>query len=135
MLRPAQVCGALLAALEAAEGRRRSRKRDQTPDGIGLTIKRELLHRAVQENPNPEAFEEWLLHTALACAPQSSGAVTAMARAIYDEWKLAHSMNEFKMCLNQGPRWREELAHGQSQGRACNDDVVVAAPLPTKRME
>jgi hypothetical protein len=101
-LRPAQVCGALLAALEAAEGRRRSRKRDQTPDGIGLTIKRELLHRAVQENPNPEAFEEWLLHTALACAPQSSGAVTAMARAIYDEWKLAHSMNEFKIWLDSG---------------------------------
>ena len=56
----------------------------------------------MQENPNPEAFEEWLLRSALACAPQSSGAVTAMARAIYDEWRLAHSMNEFKTWLDQG---------------------------------
>jgi len=101
-LRPAQLCRALLAALEASEGRRRKRKRDQTPDAIGLTIKRELLLRAVQENPNPEAFEEWLLHCALACAPQSSGAVSAMARTIFDEWSLAHSMNEFKIWLDSG---------------------------------
>ena len=101
-LRPAQVCGALLAALEAAEGRRRSRKRDQTPDGIGLAIKRDLLQRAVQDDPNPEAFEEWLLQCALACAPESSGAVSAMARAVFDEWSLAHSMNEFKTWLDQG---------------------------------
>ena len=100
--RPADVCKALLDALEAAEGRRRKRKRDQTPDAIGLSIKRTLLARAVEDDPNPEAFEEWLLHTALACAPQSSGAVTAMARAIYDEWKLAHSMNEFRIWLDSG---------------------------------
>jgi hypothetical protein len=25
-----------------------------------------------------------------------------MARAIYDEWRLAHSMNEFKTWLDQG---------------------------------
>ena len=65
MVRPAEVCAALLAALEAAEGRRRSRKRDQTPDAIGLAIKRELLERVVQEDPDPEAFEEWLLHCGL----------------------------------------------------------------------
>jgi hypothetical protein len=103
MLRPAEVCGALLAALEAAEGQRRKRKRDQTPDAIGLAIKRELLHRAVQENPNPETFEEWLLRCAQGCsAPESAGAVSAMARAIFDEWSLAHSMNEFKIWLDSG---------------------------------
>lgn len=101
-LRPAQVCGALLAALEAAEGRRRSRKRDQTPDAIGLAIKRELLQRAVQDDPNPEAFEEWLLRCAPACVPESAGAVSAMARAIFDEWRLAHSLDEFKNWLDQG---------------------------------
>ena len=101
-LRPAQVCAALLAALEAAEGRRRSRKRDQTPDAIGLAIKRELLERAVQDDPNPEAFEEWLLHCVPVCAPQSAGAVSAMARAIFDEWRLAHSLDEFKSWLDQG---------------------------------
>jgi len=103
MVRPAEVCGALLAALEAAEGRRRSRKRDQTPDAIGLSIKRELLQRAVRADPNPEAFEEWLLRTGQECgAAESAGAITAMARAIFEEWKLAHSMNEFKTWLDRG---------------------------------
>jgi hypothetical protein len=102
MIRPAEVCRALLAALDAAEGLRRNRKRDQTPDGIGLAIKRDLLQRAVRENPNPEAFEEWLLQCALACAPESAGAVSAMARAIFEEWRLAHSLNEFKDWLDQG---------------------------------
>jgi hypothetical protein len=93
----------LLAALEAAEGRRRRRKRDQTPDAIGLTIKRDLLQRVVQEDPNPEAFEAWLLHCVQSCsAPQSAGALSAMARAIFDEWRLAHSMNAFKHWLDQG---------------------------------
>jgi hypothetical protein len=101
--RPAEVCAAMLGALEAAEGRRRSRKRDQTPDGIGLAIKRDLLQRAVRENPNPEAFEKWLLHCVLPCgSPESSGAVSAMARAIFEEWKLVHSMNEFKNWLEYG---------------------------------
>jgi hypothetical protein len=102
-VRPAEVCGALLAALEAAEGRRRSRKRDQTPDAIGLALKRELLQRAVQEDPNPEAFEEWLLRCAQGwSAPESVGAVSAMARAIFEEWSLAHSVKEFKNWLDRG---------------------------------
>src|SRR2546425_831530 len=48
-LRPAEICKALLAALEAAEGRTRKRKRDQTPDTIGLSIKRSVLARAGEE--------------------------------------------------------------------------------------
>ena len=67
ILRPVAVCKALLTALEASEGRRRSRKRDQTPDGIGLTFKRELLEQAVSDDPEPEAFEQWLLR--LHCHP------------------------------------------------------------------
>ena len=78
--RPAEICGALLAALEAAEGRRRNRKRDQTG----------------------QPFEEWLLQCALACAPESAGAVSAMARAIFEEWRLAHSLHEFKNWLDEG---------------------------------
>jgi hypothetical protein len=101
-LRPGEVCRALLAALEAAEGRRRSRKRDQTPDAIGLSIKRELLGRAVQEDPDPEAFEGWLLQCGLTCGPESAGATLAMARAIFEEWRLAQSMYDFKSWLEQG---------------------------------
>jgi hypothetical protein len=99
-LRPAEVCQALLAALEASEGRRRRRKRDQTPDGIGLTFKRELLAQAVSDDPEPEAFEEWLLnYTAM---HGSAGGICAMARSVFEEWRLAHSMNEFKSWLEQG---------------------------------
>ena len=101
--RPAEVCAALLAALEASEGRRRSRKRDQTPDAIGLTVKRNLLKRAVEDDPNPEEFEEWLLNCALPCgSPESSGAVSAMARAVFEEWRLVHHMSEFKVWLDRG---------------------------------
>jgi hypothetical protein len=103
MVRPAEVCAALLAALEAAEGRRRSRKRNQTPDAIGLAIKRDLLQRVVQEDPHPAAFEAWLLRCAEGySAPESAGAVSAMARAIFEEWGLAHAMHEFKSWLDQG---------------------------------
>jgi hypothetical protein len=102
-VRPAEVCAALLAALEASEGRRRSRKRDQTPDAIGLTVKRNLLKRAVEDDPNPEEFEEWLFNCALPCgSPESSGAVSAMARAVFEEWRLAHHLSEFKVWLDRG---------------------------------
>jgi hypothetical protein len=102
-LRPADVCKALLAALEASDGRRRKRKRDQTPDSIGLSIKRELLEHAVQDDPSPEAFDEWLLNYPMRCAtPESSGAVSAMARAVLEEWRLAHSLGEFRVWLEQG---------------------------------
>src|SRR4030095_13899087 len=84
--RPAEVCKALLAALDAADGGRRKRKRDQTPDAIGLAIRRDLLKRAVDDEPDPETCEEWLLHCVLTCAPELSGAVSAMARAVFDEW-------------------------------------------------
>src|SRR5919198_4043749 len=102
-LRPADVCKALLAALEASEGRRRQRKRDQTPDTIGLSIKRSLLERVVQDDPDADRFEEWLLQYPNACdPPQSSGAVSAMARAVLEEWRLAHSLDGFRAWLEQG---------------------------------
>lgn len=101
--RPADICRALLAALEASEGRRRKRKRDQTPDAIGLAIKRDLLQRAVEDDPRPEAFEEWLLNYPLSCkAPELAGAAFAMARAVFEEWRLAHSLGEFRLWLEQG---------------------------------
>jgi hypothetical protein len=93
----------LLAALEASEGRRKKRKRDQTPDAIGLSLKREILGRVVQDDPSAEAFEEWLLNY---CQKNESGnslgAVSAMARAVLDEWRLAHSMGDFKAWLERG---------------------------------
>lgn len=89
---PREFAAALLLALEASEGRRRARKRDQTPDAIGLTLKRALLERAVAENPPAEAFEGWLL----------AAAGNPMAPAVLDEWRLACAMPQFADWLAQG---------------------------------
>jgi hypothetical protein len=99
-LRPARVCTALLAALNASDGRSRSRKRDQTPDSIGLTLRRELLEQAAREDPEPQAFEQWLLdHVEGSTAP---GAVRAIALAVLDDWYLVHQMPSFAVWLERG---------------------------------
>ncbi len=102
-IRPAEVCQALLAALAASEGQRKRRKRDQTPDAIGLAVKRQLLERAVEDNPEPEAFEAWLLnYSQTRVATELAGPAAAMARTVFDEWRLAHSLENFRVWLNQG---------------------------------
>ena len=101
--RPAHVCGGLLSALEASEGLRRKRKRDQTPDAIGLAVKRRLLSHVVQEDPDPREFEEWLLRYVYDNdSPLSSGAMLAMARAALDEWRMAQSLSGFAGWLREG---------------------------------
>ena len=101
--RPSDVCRALLAALEASEGRRRNRKRDQTADAFGLSVKRDLLQRVIEDDPSSEAFEGWLLNYPLTCsAPQLVGPAFAMARAVFEEWRLAHTLGEFRQWLEQG---------------------------------
>lgn len=97
VLRPSRVCGALLNALDAAEGRSRTRKRDQTPDAIGLALRRDLLAQAVHDDPAPEAFEAWLLDGVQASAVP--GAAQATARAVLDEWRLAHRLQAFASWL------------------------------------
>jgi hypothetical protein len=114
-LRPADVCRALLAALEASEGRRRNRKRDQTPDAFGLAVKRDLLRQAVEDDPRPEAFEEWLLNYPLTQARELVGPAFAMARAVFEEWRLAHVSGEFRLWLEQG---------------APSDDAADGVPKP-----
>ena len=101
--RPADVCRALLAALDASDGRRRKRKRDQTADAFGLAVKRDLLQRAVDEDPAPHAFEEWLFDYPQTCGrPEQIGPAVAMARAVFEEWRLAHTLRDFKQWLENG---------------------------------
>ena len=103
VFRPADVCRALLTALDASEGRRRKRKRDQTPDAIGLGVKRDLLLRVVEDDPPSDAFEGWLLNYPLTIsAPELAGPAFAMARAVFEEWRLAHSLTEFRFWLERG---------------------------------
>lgn len=99
-LRPARVCTALLAALNASDSRSRARKRNQTPDSIGLALRRDLLEQAAREDPEPQAFEQWLLdHVEASTAP---GAVRAIAIAVLEEWRLAHQMPSFAVWLEHG---------------------------------
>ena len=101
--RPADVCRGLLAALEAAEGRRLRRKRDTKPDAIGLGLKRDLLVQAVRDDPEPDAFEGWLLEQCLAADGTASvGAVRAMATDILTEWQLASVSPAFRDWLAAG---------------------------------
>jgi hypothetical protein len=99
--RPAAICHELLAALDASEGRRRRRKRDTTPDAIGLGIKRALLERAIADDPDPDAFEGWLLERCLAAGGEA-GATRAMALEILAEWQLASSAPDFAAWLDRG---------------------------------
>jgi hypothetical protein len=93
----------LLAALEASEGRRRRRKRDTTPDAIGLALKREILRRAAEEDPAPEGFEAWLLAYCRSRAEEvPAGALHAMARDVLAEWQLAAASPDFGAWLARG---------------------------------
>jgi hypothetical protein len=99
--RPSVICRELLAALEASEGRRRRRKRDTTPDAIGLALKRALLEQAVADDPEPAAFEGWLLQRCLSAGGEA-GAMRAMALDVLAEWRLATSVPEFSAWLDRG---------------------------------
>ena len=102
-LRPAAFCGALVSALDASEGRRRRRKRDTTPDAIGMSLKRSLLDAAIADDPDPDGFEAWLLDRCLKRADAvSPGALRAMARDILAEWQLAAVSTAFRDWLEAG---------------------------------
>lgn len=101
MERPAQVCRELLGAIAASEGRRKRRKRDTTPDAIGLAVKRDLLERAIAADPEPAAFETWLLEQCEG-AGGTEGGVRAMALSIYEEWRLSHDAESFRNWLAGG---------------------------------
>ena len=100
VLRPAEFSRRYLNSLDASEGRRKRRKRDTTPDALGMLLKRELLERALAADPDPEAFEAWLLAQALS-AP-ASGPVRAMCAEILDNYRFAIQDPGFGQWLADG---------------------------------
>jgi hypothetical protein len=99
--RPAEVCRHLLAALDASEGRRKRRARDTTPDVIGLALERDLAERAVREDPEPAAFEAWLLERCEEAGP-ASGPLRAVALRLLEQVRLASRSPVFRSWLEAG---------------------------------
>jgi hypothetical protein len=121
--RPALVCRALLAALDGSDGRRRRRKRDTTPDAIGMSLKRRLLDDAITHDPDPEVFEAWLLERCLIGAEDVSlGAMRAMAREVLAEYRFAAASADFRGWLAAGAPSEDRVAHEEPRGQttACH---------------
>jgi hypothetical protein len=100
---PAELCGGLLGALDASEGRRRRRSRNTTADSIGLDIQRAILEAAVREEPSAANFERWLLERCFA-EGESDGAHRAMALSVWHEWQLASRSGSVSAWLSAGAR-------------------------------
>ena len=100
-LRPAVVCQQLLQATDASEGRRKRRKRNTTPDSLGMEVKRELLEAVIADDPNPDAFEAWLFAHVQA-SDRLAGATRAMAMQVWDEWQFALASGGFRAWLAAG---------------------------------
>jgi hypothetical protein len=100
-LRPAVVCRQLLQATDASEGRRKRRKRDTTPDSLGMEVKRALLEAVVSDDPDPDLFEAWLFARVQASGTLA-GATRAMALQVWDEWQFARASGGFRAWLAAG---------------------------------
>ena len=100
-LRPAVVCQQLLQASDASEGRRKRRKRNTTPDSLGMEVKRELLEAVVADDPDPDVFEAWLFARVQASGALA-GATRAMALQMWDEWQFALASGGFRTWLASG---------------------------------
>jgi hypothetical protein len=99
--RPAHVCQQQLQAIESSEGRRKRRKRNTTPDALGMEVKRDLLEAAIVDDPDPDGFEAWLFARVQASGAQV-GATRAMALQIWDEWQFALASGGFRQWLAAG---------------------------------
>jgi len=109
--RPADFGRAMLAAVDASEGRRRRRQRDTTPDAVGLGLKREMLERLVAEDPDADGLEGWLLTQCLERSePHGAGPVRAMALEILDEWRLCQTVPAFGDWLARGAPSDDRIA-------------------------
>jgi hypothetical protein len=105
-VRPAAVCELLLTSIEVAEGRRKRRARNTTPDNIGLNLKLELLQQCIEDDPDPDQFEAWLLQAALKPG-QASGPIRAVCSDILFEWQTALTDPDYRDWLLAGPEGEE----------------------------
>ena len=100
--RPAQVCELLLTSIEVAEGRRKRRPCNTTPDNIGLNLKLDVLHKAIEADPEPDQFEAWLLQVSLQPG-QPSGPIRAVCSDVLFEWQATLNDPYYRDWLLAGP--------------------------------
>ena len=86
--------------MRESEERRKRRRRDTGPDVVGMEIKRDLLVRAVDDQPSADDFEAWLMERVI--ESDSPGAVRAMALDILFEFQNAAGSAQFVAWLEAG---------------------------------
>ena len=128
--RPAEICRRLLAALDASEGRRRQRKRNTTPDAIGMAVKRRLLEETVRDDPEPEDYEGWLVEQCGAAESVPSGPIRAMALDVLGEWRLAQASGMFRSWLEQGAP-SDDAGQGADFTAPPRDTSCTSSPIRT----
>jgi hypothetical protein len=66
-----------------------------------MAIKRAILEATVRHDPDPDAYEGWLLERCL--TPDGpSGPMRAMALDVLSDWRLAQTSVVFRSWLEQG---------------------------------
>jgi hypothetical protein len=66
-----------------------------------MAIKRAILEETVRSDPDPDAYEGWLLKRCL--TPDGpSGPMRAMALDVLSDWRLAQTSVVFRSWLEQG---------------------------------
>ena len=105
-IRPAVVCELLLNSIAVAEGRRKRRPRNTTPDNIGLTLKLRVLEECIAEDPEPGQFEAWLLGRSLR-PDEAAGPIRAVCSDILFEWQTAVQLPDYRDWLLAEPELGE----------------------------
>ena len=66
-----------------------------------MAIKRNILEETVRQDPDPDAYEGWLLERCLTPGG-ASGPMRAMALEVLSDWRLAQTSVVFRGWLEQG---------------------------------
>ena len=105
-MRPRDLAQFLLASGELLP---KPRLRNQSPDRAGLELKRLLLQRITELNPEPDQLEATLAHLIEELGPPP-GPVRALTIGFRDDWQD----------LTSNPEWLKQLNEEAAQNRERN---------------
>lgn len=116
-MRPTDFARHALATIEASEGRRKRRKRNTTPDALGLEMKREILEGITAADPPPEDLEGHLL--SLIHRSDFPGPLRALCGEVLDEYRLALISGQFRDWLESGAPSEDREQRPEGCGPGC----------------